>query len=56
MGWKMDKIQKLTINSIVLISFTSATFTDELKEIIESMEINEWVGKWIKFKNLLLVV
>jgi acetyl-CoA C-acetyltransferase len=30
--------------------------TSENKEIIESMEINEWVGKWIKFKNLLLIV
>ena len=27
-----------------------------IKEVIESMEINEWVGRWIKFKNLLLVV
>ena len=30
--------------------------TSENKEVIESMEINEWVGKWIKFKNLLLIV
>ena len=30
--------------------------TSENKEVIESMEINEWVGKWVKFKNLLLVV
>ena len=29
MGRKMDKIQKLAINCIVLISFSSATFTDE---------------------------
>ena len=36
MGRKMDKIQKLTINCIVLISFSSATFTDELKDIIKS--------------------
>ena len=36
MGRKMDKIQKLTINCIVLISFSSATFTDELKDIIDS--------------------
>ena len=27
-----------------------------IKEVIESMEINEWVGKWIKFKNLQLIV
>ena len=30
MGRKMDKIQKLAINCIVLISFSSAIFTDEL--------------------------
>ena len=36
MGRKMDKIQKLTINCIVLISFSSAIFTDELKDIIDS--------------------
>ena len=36
MGRKMDKIQKLAINCIVLISFSSATFTDELKDIIVS--------------------
>jgi hypothetical protein len=30
--------------------------TSENKEVIKSMEINEWVGKWIKFKNLLLIV
>ena len=36
MGRKMDKIQKLTINCIVLISFSSAIFTDELKDIIKS--------------------
>ena len=30
--------------------------TSENKEVIESMEINEWVGKWVKFKNLLLIV
>ena len=36
MGRKMDKIQKLAINCIVLISFSSATFTDELKDIIDS--------------------
>ena len=30
--------------------------TSENKEVIESMEINEWVGKWIKFKNLRLIV
>ena len=36
MGRKMGKIQKLTINCIVLISFSSATFTDELKDIIDS--------------------
>ena len=36
MGRKMDKIQKLTINCIVFISFSSAIFTDELKDIINS--------------------
>ena len=35
MGRKMDKIQKLTINCIVLISFSSAIFTDELKDKIK---------------------
>tara|TARA_B100001121_G_scaffold232117_1_gene205389 strand:- start:117 stop:494 length:378 start_codon:yes stop_codon:yes gene_type:complete len=30
--------------------------TSKNKEVIESMESNEWVGKWIKFKNLLLTV
>ena len=36
MGRKMDKIQKLTISCIVFISFSSAIFTDELKDIINS--------------------
>ena len=40
MGRKMDKIQKLTINCIVLISFSSATFTDELKDNINSKKKN----------------
>ena len=30
--------------------------TTKDSEVIKSMETSEWVGKWIKFKNSLLVV